>query len=109
MMLLVLDPAGGGPAVGVVERLGEGASVTIPVGPLGNDDLAAVIAADGVETDAVASILAVAPPFLAPHRAGPANSNGALLPAALALFLVALAAGSLLRLAARLPTTPGWR
>src|SRR4051794_12844282 len=56
-----------------------------------------------------ASILAVAPPSLAPHRTGPANSNGALLPAALALFLLALAAGSLLRLAARLPTTPGWR
>ena len=56
-----------------------------------------------------APILAVVPPVLAAQPTGPTSSNSALLPAALALFLVALAAGSLLRLAVRLPTTPGWR
>ena len=57
MVLLVVDPAGGGPAVEAARRL-QGAD-TFTVAPLPDDDVARIVEADGVDGEAVSAIVAV--------------------------------------------------
>ena len=58
LLVLVADPAGGGPSVGALRRLSTAASSTL--GPLADEELARIVATDGVAIDAVAAIVAVA-------------------------------------------------
>ena len=55
---LIADPAGGGAAVDALRRLPTAATTTL--GPLDDEALADLVAADGVDAEGVAAILAVA-------------------------------------------------
>jgi hypothetical protein len=57
MVLLVVDPAGGGPAVEAARRLRGADAFT--VAPLPDDDVARIVEADGVDGEAVSAIVAV--------------------------------------------------
>lgn len=59
LLVLVVDPSGGGPAVAGLRRLDPTGALTINVGPLPADEVAAVVSAEGVDADAVAGIVAV--------------------------------------------------
>ena len=59
LLLLVVDPSGGGPAVAAISRLDPTGAATIDVPLMRDDELAAVIGADGVDSGAVTGILAV--------------------------------------------------
>ena len=57
-VLVIADPSAGGPAVQALRRLP--AALTTSLGPLRDADLARLVAADGVDDDAVTATPAVA-------------------------------------------------
>lgn len=59
LLLLVIDRAGGGPAVAAIDRLDSTGAWNVVVGPMTGDELAAVVLAEGVESNAVPGIIAV--------------------------------------------------
>ncbi|MGI9052631.1 MAG: BTAD domain-containing putative transcriptional regulator [Ilumatobacteraceae bacterium] len=60
LLLLIVDPSGGGPSVAALERLDPGRASTLSLGPLPDDDIAVVVVAEGVDADAVPVVAAVA-------------------------------------------------
>jgi DNA-binding SARP family transcriptional activator/WD40 repeat protein len=61
MILLIADPAGGGPAVQELTQLDPSGGRTTTLGPMPDEELARLVAADGVDDPgAVAAIVAVA-------------------------------------------------
>jgi DNA-binding SARP family transcriptional activator/WD40 repeat protein len=56
LMVVIADPAAGGPAVGALRRL---PAVTTTLPPLPDDDIARLVAADGVDETAIAATVAV--------------------------------------------------
>ena len=72
LVVLIVDPSGGGPAVAAIGRLDPEQARTLSVGPMSDADIAAIVVADGVEDDAV-------PPRRGaggrPTRCGPSRSG----------------------------------
>ena len=60
LLVLIVDPAAGGPAVATVGRLDSAEACTLRLGPMSDAEVAAVVAADGVDDDAVAAVVAIA-------------------------------------------------
>ena len=60
LVVLIVDPSGGGPAVAAIGRLDPEQARTLSVGPMSDADIAAVVVADGVEDDAVPPVVALA-------------------------------------------------
>ena len=59
LVLVVIDPSAGGPAVSAFSRLEPTVATTIEVEPMTDDELAAVVSTDGVDPSAVPAIIAV--------------------------------------------------
>ncbi len=60
LVVLIVDPSAGGPAVAAIGRLDPEQARTLSVGPMSNADIAAIVVADGVEVDAVPPVVALA-------------------------------------------------
>jgi DNA-binding SARP family transcriptional activator/WD40 repeat protein len=60
LAIVIVDPAAGGAAVAAIERLDPEHALTIEIGPLGDEHLASIVAADGVDPASVAAVVAVA-------------------------------------------------
>ena len=60
LVVLIVDPSGGGPAVAAIGRLDPEQARTLSVGPMSSADIAAIVVADGVEVDAVPPVVALA-------------------------------------------------
>ena len=60
LLLIVIDPSGGGPAVSAFSRLDPSGAMTIAVDPMTDDEMATVVTADGVDPSAVPAIIAMA-------------------------------------------------
>ena len=74
MLVLVADPAAGGPAVEALRRLDPTLARTVTLEPLADDEIARLVALDGIEdAGAVSAIVSVA--SRAP-RSGPPGSGG---------------------------------
>ena len=56
-LVLIVEPSAGGPAVTAVDRLDPTGSSTLDVGPLADEDLAAIVTADGVEAGAIPAVV----------------------------------------------------
>ena len=59
LLLIVIDPSAGGPAVSAFSWLDHGAAMAIEVESMTDDELATVLAADGVEPTAMPAIIAI--------------------------------------------------
>lgn len=60
LLLLIVDPSGGGPAVAAITRLDPESARTLVLGPMPDDDIAALVEADGVDDDGVSVVVASA-------------------------------------------------
>jgi len=59
LVLLILDPTGGGPAVAALNHLDPTGALTIEVATMDEQQLAAIVVADGVDPTAVAGVVAM--------------------------------------------------
>ena len=60
LLVLIVEPSAGGPAVAAVDRLDPAGARTVDVGPLADDDMADIVTADGVEAGAIPAVVSVA-------------------------------------------------
>ena len=60
LLVLIVEPSAGGPAVSAVDRLDPAGACTLDVGPLADEDMAVIVTADGVEAGAIPAVLGVA-------------------------------------------------
>lgn len=58
LLLLIIDPGDGGPAVNAVRRLEPELAMTIEIGPMPPDDIVAIVTADGVDPAEAGAIAA---------------------------------------------------